>query len=213
MVIACPTLPWVGLFRRHRETLNERLLREAGYDASGEPLDEAEGEPVEQRLGEPMQEPGQEPATARPLKEASGWDASAVAEDPLLRADHYAFVALPDGTLVVDGDVDEDLSRLADAVEQKLAPPYRADALRVDDRFWAIEAKQVDIVELPDELGDVLELTQYGEDVTLTVDGAPADPNDAPTPLCDLGERSGSDYAVLASRLDDTLFEVYVTPL
>lgn len=190
----------MGLFRRHRETLNERLLREAGYNTAGEPA-------------EPDDAPLDEPPAERPFKETPGWDASVVGEDPLLRADRYAFVALPDGELVVDDDVDEDFSRLADAVEQKLRPPYRADALRVDDRFWAIEAKKVDIVELPDEPAEAMELTRYREYVTLSVDGAPADAADAPAPLVALGERSGPDYVVRASRLDDVLFEVYVTRL
>lgn len=35
---------------------------------------------------------------------------------------------VPDGTLIVAEDCDEDLSALADAIEARLQPPYRAKA-------------------------------------------------------------------------------------
>jgi hypothetical protein len=134
----------VGLFRRKQEeTLNEQLLREAGYDPSGKPVGSPEielGEPPEPwSVGPsgPMDPRGSVVAGAvsqRPRE----WDVATPAEAPDLKAQSYEFAVTPDGSLIVDETCDEDLTPLADAVDRELAPPYRAFAVRSDDRWWMV---------------------------------------------------------------------------
>ena len=50
-------------------------------------------------------------------------------DDAELPGSAYDFVTLADGSTVVDEDA-PDISDIADAVEQDLAPPYRASAVK-----------------------------------------------------------------------------------
>jgi hypothetical protein len=110
------------------------------------------------------------------------WDAVATAEVDL-EGDRLEFVALPDGTLVVDADVpDGALAPLADAVEESLAAPYRAVAVRQDERIWAVAANTIEVRAFPAEHGDELEVVEEGR-------------------------------VILGRRIDGDLFEVEVTPL
>jgi hypothetical protein len=90
------------------------------------------------------------------------WDAIATAEAEL-PGDRLEFAALPDGTLVVEIDVADDaLAPLAEAVESSLTPPYRAAAVRQDERIWAVGAKRIDVRPFPGHDGDELELVEEG---------------------------------------------------
>ena len=63
------------------------------------------------------------------------------------RGDIVHFVALPDGTLVVEEDEpDAALTPLADAVETSIPPPYRAEAVRRGPEAWAVAASRITIV-------------------------------------------------------------------
>ena len=69
------------------------------------------------------------------------------------------FVALGDGTLVVDGDEPDDaVTPLADALERALAPPYRAEAVRRDGTLWAVAGRRIALVEEPGLDGEEAEL-------------------------------------------------------
>ena len=93
------------------------------------------------------------------------------------------FIALPDGTLVVDEDVpDGALVPLADALEASLRPPYRAEGVRREESLWAVAAKRIQVRELQDVDGDEVELVENGE-------------------------------VTLGRRIDGDLFEVEVTTL
>ena len=110
------------------------------------------------------------------------WDAVATVETDLA-GDRIDFVALPDGTLVVETDVPDDaLTPLAEAVEESVSPPYRVVAVRQDGRVWAVGAKRIELRAFPDHDGDEVELVEDG-------------------------------HVVLGRRLDGDLFEVEVTPL
>jgi hypothetical protein len=90
------------------------------------------------------------------------WDAVATAEAEL-PGDRVEFAALPDGTLLVGIDLADDaLAPLADAVESSLTPPYRAAAVRQDERIWAVGAKRIDVRAFPGHDGDELELVEEG---------------------------------------------------
>ena len=140
------------------------------------------------------------------------WDAVAPATTAGLRGNTVHFVALPDGTLVVDEDEpDGALTPLADALEATLAPPYRAEAVRRGAETWAVAGRRVDVLAVPSLDGEEAELVVNAGDRSLTVDGlrrlarAPA--------LEGAGARQGAEYVVRARRLDGELWEVEATPL
>jgi hypothetical protein len=88
------------------------------------------------------------------------WEAVATVEAEL-PGDRIDFAALPDGTLVVEVDVpDGALAPVADAIESSLAPPYRAVAVRQDDRLWAVGANRIEVRAFPDHADDELELVE-----------------------------------------------------
>jgi len=186
------------LWRRDEEPLHERLAREGGMEFGEIP-----------------------PHDTRPRWGAAGihgihrfreWDAIVRAEGVELDVDEVRFVALADGTLVVEGDEEGDLALLAEAVEEELKPPYRAQAVRADEDGWTVAAEAIDLVELPRELeGDELELTVRQGERMLVVDGVPA--FGATRELEELGAERGDDYVVRASRVDGDLWDVRVLPL
>jgi hypothetical protein len=122
------------------------------------------------------------------------------------------FVALQDGTLVVDEDEpDASLAPLADAVEATIPPPYRAEAVRRGQETWAVAASRIAIAELPELRGDEAELTSTREGKILKVDGRTT--LGSARGLERLGEAVGGEYVVRAKRLDGDLWEVDATPL
>lgn len=185
----------MGLFRR-REPLHERLAREGGLvekpPASPRPL---------------WHEPGIS-GISRPRQA----DVVVTVDAPEIEGDSARFVVLPDATLLVEEGPDTSLEPLAAAVEQELRPPYRARAVRRGETMWAVEARRIQVVELPDAPGgDAIDVTRTDEGTATTVDGQrifgsmPA--------LEELGERQGRDFAVHAERLDGDLWEVRAAPL
>jgi hypothetical protein len=140
------------------------------------------------------------------------WDALVRVTGVELDVDEVRFVALGDGTLLVEGDEDLDLAPFAEAIEQELQPPYRAHAVRADDDAWTAAAEAIELVELPRELeGEQLELTVRQGERMLIVDGAPAFGDTSE--LDQLGAERGDDYVVQASRVDGDLWDVRVLPL
>lgn len=142
------------------------------------------------------------------------WDVVATAEGPGAVGDEVEFVALVDGRVVVEassGDVDA--AALAGALAPWIEPPYRAVAIRRDDR-WAVGARSIDVVRLdpsPDA-GD-LELTWDGSTLSLVSDRMPADPARAAALERLARDRQEGSYAARAHRLADDLWEVLVLPL
>jgi hypothetical protein len=172
----------VRLFRR-REPAHVQLAREAGLDAPPGPVDTR---PWWGEVGIH--------GVARPRE----WDAVATVEADL-PGERAEFVALDDATLVIEEGPD-DVAPLAEAVERSLAPPYRAEAVRRADGTWAVAARRIRIVELPDAEGDELELT-------IDPDGMAIGRAPALEPLLD-----GPGVAT-ARRIDGDLWEVKVDRL
>ncbi len=140
---------------------------------------------------------------------AREWDAVASAEVQSLRVDAVHFVALPDGTLVVDEDIpDGSLAPLADAVENTISPPYRAEAIRRRDDVWAVGARRIEVVELPGLAGEELELVIRGDERTLVVDGGRAFGR-----VPALERLVDGDSVIRAQRIDGQLWEVRADPL
>jgi len=198
----------VGLFGR-RKPLHERLAEAGDISlAAGAPASPLRlGAEPPGWDGAPRGEPG-----IHGVPRARRWDAVATAEAPALRGDAVHFVALADGTLVVEEDEpDHALAPLADAVEGAIRPPYRAEAVRRGPTTWAVAASRIAIVEVPGLRGDEAELVFTREGRTLHVDGRPAF-GSAPA-LERAGEAQAAEYVVRATRLDGNLWEVEASPL
>jgi hypothetical protein len=184
------------IFRR--EPLHKKLAREAQLE---------QAEPA------PIVDPGPHWGNAgihgvpRPRR----WDAVASAEAPGLAGDDVHFVALPNGDLVVEEDEPPDtLGPLADAIEQTLEPPYRAEAVRQGEDVWAVAARRVEVAEFEAE-GDELELVVHDGARTFTVDGARA--FGTIPELERLATNESDSYVVRATRLDGNVWEVVASKL
>jgi hypothetical protein len=185
----------VALFRR-REPLHERLAREGGLLARPS----ADPRPAWQEIG------------VHGLQRPREWDATVTADAPGIEGDAVRFVTLPDGTVLVEDGPKSSLEPLAAAVEGALRPPYRARAARQGESLWAVQARRIEVLELPDAPGgEVLDLTHTGEGSEFRVDGQrvfgslPA--------LEARGAREGPEYAVHAEQLDGDLWEVRAAAL
>jgi hypothetical protein len=139
------------------------------------------------------------------------WDAVVAAHAPALTGDSVTFVALPDGTLVVNEDVaDGSLTPVAEEIEEMVKPPYRAAAARNDGDMWTAVAESVRIVELPGVGAEELELTVVGGERTLTVGD---EETDVALPALDALADEQGDVAIHAERVDGDTFSVDVFPL
>ena len=182
-----------------RKPLHQRLAEEGGLVAPERPRHD---------MTPPWGEVGIH-GVARPRE----WDAVGVVDAPGLPGDEIGFVALPNGTLLVEDELPDDLlAPLAEAVEGALEPPYRAQAVRRDEARWAVGARSIVVVELPEEIdGDEIELTVHDGERTLIVDGARSF-GSVPA-LERLAEARFGAYVVHAERLDGAYWEVRVTAL
>jgi hypothetical protein len=194
----------VALFRR-RKPLHERLADSGGIDrASGT------GGLIAQPPGWDGEARGVTGIHGVPR--ARRWDTVASTDAPGLRGDAVHFVALEDGTLVVDEDEPDDaLTPLADAVEQAIPPPYRAQAVRRGPETWAVAASRIAIASVPGLTGDEVELTSTREGKVLRVDGHTT--LGSARALERIGQAEGTEYVVRAKRLDGDLWEVDATTL
>jgi hypothetical protein len=139
------------------------------------------------------------------------WDASVAARAPALTGDSVTFVALEDGTLVVNEDVpDGGLAPVADAIEEMVEPPYRAAAARNEGDTWTAVAESVRIVELPGVDADELELAVVDGVRTLTLGD---EQTDRALPALDALAEEHDSCAIHAERVDGNLFAVDVFPL
>jgi hypothetical protein len=184
----------VNPFWRREEPLHERLRREGTLDAAERaPLD------TSPRWGE---------VGIHGVHRQRVWDAVATVEAPELGGAEARFVALADGTLVAETD-DLDLGRLADALDGQLDAPYRAEAVRQGDGLWAVAGRRIVVVDVREEVaGDHVTVTMRHGERTVEVDGERTFGG-----IPSLEDLVGDDAVVTAHRLDETRWEVEVTPL
>ena len=135
------------------------------------------------------------------------YDAVATTDAPDAQGDSARFVGLEDGSLLIE-EGEGDLTVLADAIEQEVARPYRATAVRRGGTTWAIAAHRLRVVELPEPGGDDVELVLKGDEKTLVVDG-----NRSFGTMPELEQLADGDAVIRAARVDGTLWEVRVDPL
>ena len=141
------------------------------------------------------------------------WDAVGTADVPGLPGDTLEFTTLPDGTLLVEDELpDEALSPLVEVVEQAVAPPYRARAVRSEGDLWAVAANAIQVVEVTEEIrGDTVSLAMQDGERTLLVDERPA--WESIPALEQHGAAVHADFVLNAERLDGNLWAVEVNPL
>jgi hypothetical protein len=180
----------MGLFRR--KPLHERLAEEGG-------------------LIEPAQGPlftGVIPETGiHGVPRERQYDAVVTVNAPDMNGESALFVALEDGSLLVE-EGEGDLSPLADAIEQVVARPYRATAIHRGDSRWAVAAHGLRVMKLPEPGGDEVELALNGDEKTLVVGGSRSFGT-----IPELEALAEGDSVVRASRLDGDLWEIRVDPL
>jgi hypothetical protein len=170
------------LFRR-REPLHERLAREGGL--------------IPRDPRPPWQETG-----IHGLQRPREWDATVTGEASGVEGNAARFVALPDGTLLVEEGRDGSLQALAAIAEQRAEPPYRARAARQVDDVWAVQVTRIEVLELPDApAGRTIELTPEG----LVVDGVASSDR--------VAALEGIADVVRAERLDGDLWEIWAARL
>jgi hypothetical protein len=193
--------PW-----QRAETLNEKLMREAGLDSGAAP-------PEPELLSvPPIRHASWADVAITGLHRTREWDVTALAEAPELEGDEVRFDVLPDGTILVEDEVgDTGLAPLAEAVEASLPSPYRARAVRRTDARWAIQARAIRVVELPDQPGDAIDITDRDGVRELKIDGERSF-GSVPA-LEQLASAQFPDYALQAQRLDGDLWELRVDPL
>jgi hypothetical protein len=183
-----------------RETLHERLAREGGLI-------------MEPDVSEPSRPPWDK-AGIHGMSQPRRWDAVVTVSAPDLPGDELTFVALADGTLVVEGDSSaEALAPLADAVEESLTPPFRAEAVRRTQEVWAVAARSIEVAELPAGTpGEAITISVQGGERTTVVDGAQWLAS-FPALEALAQERGLEDYVLEASSLHDELWEIRLSPL
>ncbi|HZC75889.1 MAG TPA: hypothetical protein VE220_07945 [Gaiellaceae bacterium] len=190
--------------------MNEQLLREAGLDPAQVLGDPQPSPPAPEPSG-PMFDAIDLPDGSR--VEPKEWDSALTTTAPGLAGDRIEFTTIPDGDVIVSKEEgDGDLSPLADAVERRVSPPYRAVAQRQEGDLWAVAAKRIQVAKIPFPDGDKLELSQNGDDLELRVDGEPSG-EPVPPELEQLAEAAGDSVYVEAERIDGDLWEVKVTAL
>jgi hypothetical protein len=183
----------MGLFRR--EPVHRKLAREGGLLSGPVPND------MLSRLAG---------AGIHGLHRLREWDAVVTVDAPPLEGERAVFVALSDGSLIVE-EGEGDFAPLADAVETQLERPYRAEAVRRHGTLWAVAARSIAIVELVDDPGgDEVELTVRGGERELSVDGTRTFGS---LPALERLAEGLDAYALRAERLDGALWEVALSPL
>jgi hypothetical protein len=139
------------------------------------------------------------------------WDAVASAHAPALTGGTVTFVALRDGSLVVNEDIPADsLAPLADAIEATLSPPYRAAGARTGGDVWAAAAEAVSIVEIRLDEGGLIDLSVVDGVRELAIDG---ERTIRPIAALDALAAERGDVSIHAERVDGHLFAVDVFPL
>jgi hypothetical protein len=203
------------IFRR--EPIHKRLAREGRLEAEPDivrgaaPAPEPEPEPEHAPSFPPEPGPRFGPTGVDGIPRPRRWDAVVPAQAPGLVGNEVHFVALPNGDLVLDEDEPENtLAPLAEAIEQKLQPPYRAEAIRRDGESWGVAARRIEVAVF-EAAGDELQVVANDEGRTLIVDGQRA--FGGVPDLDRIGERQGLTYVVRARRLEDTFWEVEAHPL
>jgi hypothetical protein len=140
------------------------------------------------------------------------WDAVATVAAPELSGNEVLFDVLPDRTVLVEHEEgEESLTPLAEAIERDLEPPYRARGVRQSGDLWAVAARSIEVVRLPAEEADSIELSVRSSDRELRIDGVRQ--FGTVRELEALAAGRHAHFVVRAERLDGDWWEVRTDPL
>ena len=154
--------------------------------------------------------PGWMEAGIHGVHRAREWDAVVTIEAEGVEGDEVRFVALADETLLVEQGAD--VEPIAQALDEAIPLPYRAQAVRRGETQWAVGVRRIEVVELRDDPGgDEVTLTVRDGGRTLLVDGASV--FGSIPELEELGAARGESYVVQGQRLTGSFWEVRVVPL
>ncbi len=197
----------MGLFRRRRP-LHEQLAREGGLSAALDGGTTAPGLAADAPGWDGLQrgEPG-----IHGVPRARRWDAVATAAAGEIRGDTVTFAKVGDGAPIGGDQPEQALRALAAAVEESLAPPYRAEAVRREGDLWAVGARRIQVAEVPGLAGEEAELVVRPDGSVLRVDGETT-LRRAPG-LEQVGAELGPERVVRAWRVVGETWEVEATPL
>jgi hypothetical protein len=170
---------------RRDEPLHERLAREGGLQLPGSGGDTG-----------PWDKAG-----IHGLERPREWD-EVITADADVEGDHAVFVVLADAIVIDEGP--DDVEALTEGVTTP--PPYRAEAHRAGPRLWTVGIRRIEVLTIPDQEGETLELVSRDGFVQLTVD------DEAVLGSVPELARDG-DYFVRGRRLDGELWEIEATPL
>jgi len=147
------------------------------------------------------------------LQRQREWDAVAIVRGGGAPGDEVAFVALPDGTFVLESHGGAEPSFFAGALRESIVPPYRALAVRRPE-LWAVGAVGIEVERLdPSPRGTELELTWSGSQLALTIDDLPAEPGQASALERVAASRVRGAYAAHAHRVRGDLWELSILKL
>jgi predicted trehalose synthase len=147
------------------------------------------------------------------LQRQREWDAVTTAEGDGTPGDEVEFVALADGTFVLESGGSADPAPFAAAFGESIQAPYRALAVRRPD-VWAVGAVAIEVERLdPDSRGNELALTWNGSELELTIDELPASPTQASALERIAASRVDGAYAAHAHRIRGDLWEISVLAL
>jgi len=147
------------------------------------------------------------------LQRQREWDAVATVQGDGTPGDELEFVALADGTFVLESDGAADPAFFAGALRDSIVAPYRVLAVRRPE-LWAVGAVAIEVKRLdPDPRGTELELTWNGSELALTIDDLPAEPSQASALERIAAARVSGAYAAHAHRVRGDLWELSVLAL
>ena len=101
------------------------------------------------------------------IQRAREWDTVSTVDAPAQASERVEFVALAPDEVVSAGDA----APFTTALDRQLTRPYRGEAVLRPDGLWAVAGRRIEVVRLPGVEGEEIELSSYGDDRALVVDG------------------------------------------
>ncbi|MGZ4401097.1 MAG: hypothetical protein ACXVYM_09520 [Gaiellaceae bacterium] len=176
-------------------------MSESEHDSQMQPEGETEA---------PAEAPEQEPAEAGQADEGDAPEGLVVSLlAPEIEGDFAVFCSLEDGLLLVEQyEGASDLTSFAERIERRLPAPYRARALRVDEKRFVVVARAIETIELPGVEGEEMVVVALpGEARVAVLDGSRT--TLAPSELDAVLDESQPCLARL-TNLDESVWELSV---
>ena len=102
------------------------------------------------------------------LQRAREWDTVTTVDAPAQASERIEFVAVTPDEVVSAGDASPVHGSRSTGSSTR---PYRGEAVLRPDGLWAVAGRRIEVVRLPGVEGQEIELSSYGDERTLVVDG------------------------------------------